>query len=66
MEEDIEIMGEIVNNFSSDDEGHKIENNENMLDYNPNEFEFETIYNKFILKKDFICRKMREKNDSSK
>ena len=59
MEDDVEMRDEIVNNFSSDEEGNNEGNNENMLDYNTGEFEFENIYNKLlqmhILKKGFKC-----------
>ncbi len=61
MEDDVEMRDEIVNNFSSDEEGNNEGNNENMLDYNTGEFEFEKIYNKLlqmhILKEGFKCAK---------
>ena len=73
MEDDVEMRDEIVNNFSSDEEGNNEGNNENMLDYNTGEFEFENIYNKLlqmhILKKGFKCEKcgkeMKIANDNS-
>ena len=46
MEDDVEMRDEIVNNFSSDEEGNNEGNNENILDYNNSEFEFANIYNK--------------------
>ena len=73
MEEDIEMHDEIVNNFSSDEEGQYEGNQDNMIDYNPSDFEFENIYNKLtqfnILRKAFNCTKcgkeMKIVNDNS-
>ena len=57
----MERDGEIVNNFDSDEEELQEENEENMLEYNQNEFQFEKIYKKLIdihlLQKEFKCDK---------
>ena len=44
----MESESEIVNNFDSDEEEHQEENEENILEYNQNEFQFEKIYKKLI------------------
>ena len=57
----MESNSEIVNNFDSDQEEHHEENEENILEYNQNEFQFEKIYKKLIdihlLQKEFQCAK---------
>ena len=57
----MERDSEIVNNFNSDEEQLQEENEENMLEYNENEFQFENIYKKLIdihlLQKEFQCEK---------
>ena len=57
----MERDSEIVNNFDSDEEELQEENEENMLEYNQNEFQFEKIYKKLIdihlLQKEFQCAK---------
>ena len=57
----MESDSEIVNNFDSDQEEHHEENEENILEYNQNEFQFEKIYQKLtdihLLQKEFKCDK---------
>ena len=59
----MERESEIVNTFDSDEEELQEENEENMLEYNQNEFQFDKIYKKLIdihlLQKEF---KMWENN----
>ena len=44
----MESESEIVNNFDSDEKEHQEENEEKILEYNQNEFQFEKIYKKLI------------------
>ena len=57
----MESDSEIVNNFDSDQEEHHEENEENILEYNQNKFQFEKIYQKLtdihLLQKEFKCDK---------
>ena len=57
----MERDSEKISNFDSDKEELHVENEENMLEYNQNEFQFEKIYKKLIyihlLQKEFQCEK---------